>query len=86
MERKNAWSKYPEGKKRDKVFAFAEEYRQFISNAKTERECTTFFEEEAKKAGFKTTTPGFQLRKLLSDMATVLLMYTRKSARHISRM
>ena len=53
MERKNAWSKYPEGKKRDKVFAFAEEYRQFISNAKTERECTTFFEEEAKKAGFK---------------------------------
>lgn len=53
MERKNAWSKYPKGKKRDKVFAFAEEYRQFISNAKTERECTTFFEEEAKKAGFK---------------------------------
>ena len=53
MERKNAWSKYPEGKKRDKVFAFAEEYRQFISNAKTERECTTFFEEEAKKIFFR---------------------------------
>lgn len=53
MERMNAWEKYPEGKKREKVFQFAEEYRKFISECKTERECVTVLEAEAKKAGFK---------------------------------
>ncbi len=53
MERMNAWEKYPEGKKRDKVFHFAEEYRKFISDCKTERECVTALEAEAKEAGFK---------------------------------
>ena len=52
MERKNAWEKYPEGTKREVVFQFAEEYRQFISNCKTERECVTALEKVAKEAGF----------------------------------
>lgn len=52
MDRKNAWEKYPEGKKRDKVFKFAEKYRRFISECKTERECTEEFIRRAKKAGF----------------------------------
>ena len=52
MERKNAWEKYPEGKKRDEVFKFAEEYRQFISNCKTERACTSFLYEKALKEDF----------------------------------
>ncbi len=52
MERKNAWEKYPEGKKRDEVFKFAEEYRQFISSCKTERECTDFLYEKALKEDF----------------------------------
>ena len=52
MERKNAWEKYPEGKKRDEVFKFAEEYRQFISNCKTEREGTSFLYEKALKEDF----------------------------------
>lgn len=52
MERKSAWEKYPEGKKRDEVFKFAEEYRQFISNCKTERECTSFLYEKALKEDF----------------------------------
>ena len=52
MERKNAWEKYPEGEKREKVFAFAEEYRGFISRCKTERECVTELAEKAKMAGF----------------------------------
>lgn len=52
MERKNAWEKYPEGSKRDEVFQFAEEYRVFISNCKTERECVTTLEAKAKEAGF----------------------------------
>ena len=52
MENKNAWGKYPEGTKRDEVFLFAEEYRKFISNCKTERECVTALEARAKEAGF----------------------------------
>lgn len=52
MERKNAWEKYPQGEKRNEVFAFAEDYRKFISECKTERECTTFIYDLAKEAGF----------------------------------
>ena len=53
MEKKNAWGKYPVGEKRDEVFAFAEDYRQFISKCKTERECTTELYAQAKAAGFE---------------------------------
>ena len=52
MERKNAWEKYPEGTKRNEVFDFAEHYRKFISDCKTERECVNYFVEKAEKAGF----------------------------------
>lgn len=53
MENKNAWEKYPHGNKRDEVFQFAEEYRKFISDCKTERECAKSLYETAKAAGFK---------------------------------
>lgn len=52
MERENAWKKYPEGKKRKEVFDFAEGYRKFLSECKTERECNDFFVKEAKAKGF----------------------------------
>ncbi len=52
MERKNAWVKYPEGEKREAVFQFAEGYRKFISECKTERECVTEIEKKAQEAGF----------------------------------
>lgn len=52
MERKNAWEKYPEGKKREEVYQFAEKYRKFISDCKTERECVTSLVKKAEKAGF----------------------------------
>ena len=52
MERKNAWAKYPSGKKRNEVMDFAEGYRKFLSTCKTERECTSFFVSEAEKNGF----------------------------------
>lgn len=52
MENKNAWEKYPEGK-RENVMEFGEEYRKFISDCKTERECVKEFEERAKAAGFQ---------------------------------
>lgn len=53
MASKNAWEKYPEGKERDKVMAFAEDYRKFISENKTERECTATLYERAIKEGFQ---------------------------------
>ena len=52
MENKIAWEKYPEGNKREEVFQFAENYRKFISDCKTERECVTSFVEKAEKAGY----------------------------------
>ena len=51
MEKKNAWDKYPSNK-REEIFAFAEEYRSFISDCKTERECTAHLYAKAKGAGF----------------------------------
>ena len=52
MERENAWKKYPEGKKREPVLKFGEDYRQFLLDCKTERECVEFFEAQAKAAGY----------------------------------
>ena len=52
MENKIAWEKYPEGNKQEEVFQFAENYRKFISDCKTERAGVTSFVEKAEKAGF----------------------------------
>ncbi|MCD7865398.1 MAG: aminopeptidase [Clostridiales bacterium] len=51
MERKNAWEKYSEKDIRD-VFDFAEEYRMFLSDCKTERECVAELRARAVAAGF----------------------------------
>ena len=52
MYSKNAWSKYS-GKKLENLFDFNEEYKNFISKCKTERECVAYSVELAKKLGFK---------------------------------
>ena len=52
MERDLTWEQYTEKEKKD-VFAFAEEYRKFISDCKTERECVTEFAKLAQAAGCK---------------------------------
>lgn len=51
MERKDAWNKYGDNAKK-KVFSFAEDYREFISKCKTERECVKEAVVLARKAGF----------------------------------
>ncbi len=48
---KNAWLKYSE-KDKKAVFAFAEEYRKFISDCKTERECVDEVLRLAKAEGY----------------------------------
>ncbi len=52
MERKTAWEKYTR-KQKTEVMTFAEGYRQFISDCKTERECVTEFVKIANNQGFK---------------------------------
>lgn len=52
MERKNAWKKYSE-EKRKAVFAFGEDYKKFISDCKTERECVTELIAQAQAGGFE---------------------------------
>ena len=52
---KNAWEKYSE-KDLSELFKFNDEYKEFLSNCKTERECTKFAIELAKKYGFKNIT------------------------------
>ncbi len=51
MVRENAWTKCDK-KKINKVMEFCEEYRQFISECKTERECTAKSIEIAKRYGY----------------------------------
>lgn len=51
MERDITWEHYSEQTRQD-VYAFAEKYRKFISECKTERECAARFEKLAKEAGF----------------------------------
>ena len=65
MERENAWKKYPKGAKRNKLMKFAEGYRQFLSDCKTERECTDFFVVEAKKAGYQDLADVIAKKKKL---------------------
>ncbi len=65
MERENAWKKYPEGKKREVVFDFAEGYRQFLSACKTERECVDYFEAQARIAGYVSLEEAISKKKKL---------------------
>lgn len=51
MVRENAWTKCDK-KKMKAVMDFCEDYRQFISDCKTERECTTRSIEIAKERGY----------------------------------
>lgn len=52
MERKNAWEKY-EGEALNKVMDFADGYKKFITECKTERECVDEIVRMAEADGFK---------------------------------
>ncbi len=56
---KNKWCLCDDAEKK-KIFDFAEKYKNFLSNNKTERECSDFVVAEAEKKGFKNL---FQLQK-----------------------
>lgn len=52
MDRQNAWEKYSESELK-KVYSFAEDYRKFISECKTERLCVRRAVKLAKEAGYR---------------------------------
>lgn len=52
MEREVAWNKYSNEEK-EKVFQFSEDYRVFLSNCKTERECVNEFVKDAEAHGYR---------------------------------
>ena len=52
MERQNAWKGYKQ-KQLKELEALCSEYRDFLDNGKTERECVKITIEQAKKSGYK---------------------------------
>ena len=92
MERQNAWEKYPEGKKREEVYRFAEDYRRFISDCKTERECVTTLVAAAEQAGFLNLADAIEKGTKLATYVSrcienEILMYFRnikKTSQEIS--
>lgn len=83
MERDLTWEQYTADEKKE-VFAFAEKYRTFISDCKTERECTAEFVRMAKDAGFadmeavlaegRRLTPGDKVYAVNCDKAMALFV------------
>lgn len=65
MENKVAWDKYSD-RELKKVFAFADDYRDFISKCKTERECVKEIVTLAKAAGYKNLEEIIASNKKLS--------------------
>lgn len=78
MERTNAWKKYQDEDKRKAVYDFAEGYRIFLSENKTERECAAFFVEEVKRAGFEELDEVIAAGKTLKAGDKVYAMNKKK--------
>lgn len=57
MANKSAWEKYTPAVTK-KVMAYGEEYMEFLSTCKTERECCDYIIEEIEKNGYKELVPG----------------------------
>lgn len=78
MERKNVWSTYDPAAK-EACYAFAEEYRQFLSSNKTERECVDTFVNEAEKAGFVELGRAIEENRALRPGDGVYQVWMNKS-------
>jgi len=78
LERTNAWKKYQDEDKRKAVYDFAEGYRIFLSENKTERECAAFFVEEVKRAGFENLDEVIAAGKTLKAGDKVYAMNKKK--------
>ncbi len=78
MERENAWKKY---KKKDiaELEKLNDEYKKFLSKHKTERECTVWAVEQAKKAGYTDLKDVLKKKKKLAPGDKVYAVNMKKS-------
>ncbi len=63
MVYKNAWKKYQDNEKMNELMKFNDEYIDFLSNNKTEREITNYSIKIAEKNGFKDISKFKSLKK-----------------------
>ena len=75
---KNAWLKYSDKQKKE-VFDFAEGYRKFISDCKTERECTDEIIRQAKTAGYVDLKDAIAKGTKLSAGSKIYVKYMGKA-------
>ena len=78
MERKTAWSGYDDGML-GACMDFAEDYKQFISSCKTERECVDYLVEEAERNGYTDLSEAIQEGKKLKAGDGVYFVWMNKS-------
>ncbi|MBR2996211.1 MAG: aminopeptidase [Lachnospiraceae bacterium] len=78
MERMNVWNTY-DLKTKKACYAFAEEYRQFLSSNKTERECVDTFVNEAEAAGFIELSRAIEEKRPLKPGDGVYQVWMNKS-------
>ena len=76
---KNIWTEYKDEKKRKQVEDFCTNYKNFLSNNKTERECTQFAIAEAQKKGFVNLVDVIKQNKKLKPGDKVFLSNMDKS-------
>ncbi len=77
-EYKNAWDTYAQADK-EAVFAYAERYRQFISENKTERECVRTMVQQAEAQGYVNLDTLIAEGKTLKAGDKVYANYTDKT-------
>ena len=77
MEHESAWKKYSE-KEIKSIYAYADGYRNFLSENKTERECVEYFQAEAEKSGYVNLENLLNSKKKLSAGAKVYAVNMNK--------
>ena len=78
MELKNAWLSYSAAEKKE-LEALTCEYRDFLSNGKTERECVELSVEAAKKAGYLDINDVIKKKKKLKAGDKVYAVWMEKT-------
>lgn len=78
MENKSVWESYSKADEK-KVFDFAERYKSFLSDCKTERECADYFKEKAIKNGYRNFDDIIKKKQKLKAGDKVFFMNMDKS-------
>ncbi len=86
LEKKSSWLSFDESQKRE-VFHFAEAYKHFMGNSKTERLCIANVIQSLQKSGFKdistlkTAKPGDRIYKNIKDKTVLAAVVGKNTAK-----